>query len=130
LRRRETIVAGVKTDEILKPVGAAENARRQERVSKGLWPTLRKAAAYIPFSEEVVAGYFCAIDPKTPFRTRGILLAALAYFVLPFDIVPDFILGVGFTDDIAVLTAALSAIRGQIKPRHRQAAKQALAEHA
>lgn len=126
-------MAGLKTDvktgEILAPVGVEENARREERVRKGLWPTLRKAAAYIPFSDEVVAGYFCAIDPKTPFRTRGILLAALAYFVLPFDIVPDFVFGIGFTDDIAVLTAAISAIRGQIKPRHRAAAKQALAEH-
>ncbi|WP_312797898.1 YkvA family protein [Tianweitania sp.] len=123
-------MARVNTDEILKPVDAAENARREERVRKGLWPTLRKAAAYVPFAEEVVAGYYCALDPKTPFRTRGILLAALAYFVLPFDIVPDFILGVGFTDDLAVLTAAISAIRGQIQPRHRAAAKQALAERA
>lgn len=123
-------MARVNTDEILKPVGAAENARREERVRKGLWATLSKAAAFIPFSEEVVAGYYCALDPKTPFRTRGILLAALAYFVLPFDIVPDFILGIGFTDDLAVLTAAISAVRGQIKPRHRLAAKRALSSQA
>lgn len=123
-------MAAVNTDKILKPVGPKENARREARVRKGFWPTLRKAAAFIPFSEEVVAGFYCAIDPQTPFRTRGILLAALAYFVLPFDIVPDFILGIGFTDDLAVLTAAISAIRGQIQPRHRQAAKQALAEQS
>lgn len=120
-------LAQVNTDDILKPVGAAENARRERRVRDRFWQTLRKAAAFIPFSEEVVAGYFCALDPQTSLRTRGTLLAALAYFVLPFDIVPDFLIGFGFTDDLAVLTAAISAVRSQIKPRHRRAAKQALA---
>ncbi len=122
------MIARVNTDEILKPVGASENARRETRVREGFWKSLRRGLRYIPFADEVVASYYCALDPKTPLRTRGILLAALAYFVLPFDIVPDMLLGVGFTDDLAVLTAALGAIRGQIKPRHRQAAKRALQE--
>ncbi|MBP0437837.1 YkvA family protein [Tianweitania sediminis] len=115
------------TDRILKPVSAEENARRERRVRDTFWQTLRKAAAYIPFSQEVVAGYYCALDSETPLRTRGTLLAALAYFVLPFDIVPDFLIGFGFTDDLAVLTAALGAVHSQIKPRHREAAKHALA---
>jgi uncharacterized membrane protein YkvA (DUF1232 family) len=121
-------VGRVDTAEILKPVSEAEMARREQRVRARFWPTLRKAAAHIPFSQEVVAAYFCAVDPKTPMRTRGILLGALAYFVLPFDIVPDFLFGVGFTDDIAVLTAAFGAVSASIRPRHRQAAKRALAK--
>ena len=45
-----------------------------------------------------------------PFRrVRGILLAALAYFVLPFDAIPDLLAVVGFSDDIAVLAAAMLA---------------------
>lgn len=121
-------MARVNTDEILKPVDAAENTRRERRVRDRFWPTLRKAAAHVPFAEEVVAGYYAALDPKTPLRTRGMLLAALAYFVLPFDIVPDLLLGIGFTDDIAVLMAAIGAVNSQIKPRHRTAARKALAE--
>lgn len=120
----------VNTDEILKPADEAENARRERSVRAGLFRTLKRAAGHIPFSEEVVASYYCAIDRKTPARTRGILLAALAYFVLPFDIVPDFILGVGFTDDFAVLMAAITAIQGEIKPRHRLAARKALEREA
>ncbi len=88
-------MAHVDTDRILKPVSAEENARRERRVRDTFWQTLRKAAAYIPFSQEVVAGYYCALDSETPLRTRGTLLAALAYFVLPFDIVPDFLIGSG-----------------------------------
>lgn len=121
-------MARVNTDDILKPVGSAEEARRESRVRGQFWRTFRRAAGHIPFAEDVVAGYYCALDPQTPKRTRGVLLAALAYFVLPFDIVPDFILGLGFTDDLAVLTAAIGAIRSQIQPRHREAARQALAD--
>ena len=56
------------------------------------------------------------------------MLAALAYFVLPADAIPDFIFGLGFTDDIAVLTAAITAIRAHMTPAHRAAARDALAK--
>ncbi len=79
--------------------------------------------------DEVIAGYFCALDPNTPMKVRGVLLAALAYFVLPLDSIPDFLLGFGFTDDVAVLTAALAAIRSHITPAHREAARSALEEN-
>lgn len=90
------------------------------------WQTASKAARHVPFMDEVVAGYYCALDSKTPLRAKGILLAAIGYFVLPLDTIPDFVLGLGFTDDIAVLTAAIAAVRAHITPAHRLAAKQAL----
>jgi uncharacterized membrane protein YkvA (DUF1232 family) len=76
--------------------------------------------------DEVVAAYYCAFDPETPARARGILIGALAYFVLPTDFIPDFLLAFGFTDDLAVLTAAITAIRPHIKDHHREAARKAL----
>lgn len=115
--------------EILGPEADEEEvARREERVRSGFWQTVRRAARRIPFMEDVVAAYYCALDPATPRRTRAILLAALAYFVLPVDFVPDFIAGFGFTDDVTVLAAALAAIRGSIRPRHFEAARRALAD--
>jgi uncharacterized membrane protein YkvA (DUF1232 family) len=99
-----------------------------KRFRRNFWRTAKKAARYIPFMEEVVAAYYCALDKETPFRAKGILLAALGYFILPTDTIPDMILGIGFTDDIAVLTAALAAIRVHMKPAHRLAAREALAE--
>lgn len=113
---------------ILAPVPAEEDRKRERRVREGLWRTARRAARQIPFMDEVVAGYFCALDNKTPTRVRGTLLAALAYFVLPLDILPDFILGFGFTDDLSVLLAALGAIRTHITPAHRAAAREFLDE--
>ena len=85
----------VKFGEILGP-----EKERETKVRAGFWRTLRKAAKVVPFSEELVAGYYCALDPTTPGRVRAILIAALAYFVVPIDIVPDFLAGIGFGDDL------------------------------
>lgn len=120
----------VKIGEILLP-GDDETIRsREKRVRERLWETVRRAAGQIPFMEDVVAGYYCALDRETPIKVRGILLAALAYFILPLDTIPDFILGLGFTDDLAVLTAAITAIRSHITPAHRSAARKALEQQS
>lgn len=121
-----TILPQSRISQILKPVDAKEDSRREKRVRQGFWRTLRRAAAHIPFMEEVVAAYYAALDSKTPLRVRGTLLAALAYFVMPIDVIPDFLVVFGFTDDLAVLTAAIAAIQGHIRPEHRSAAKAAL----
>lgn len=115
-------------EEVLGPVDRAEETRRARRVRAGFWRTAKLAARRIPFMEEVVAAYFCALDERTPRRVRAMLLAALAYFVLPFDAIPDFLAVIGFTDDVAVLTAAITAIRPHIRKVHRVAARQALDE--
>lgn len=113
-------------DKILKPESEEKQKSRAAKVRAAFWKTVRKAAGNIPFMEDVVASYYCALDPKTPARVRGILLAALAYFVMPFDIIPDMLAVVGFTDDIAVLTIAISAVRAYITDAHYQAARKSL----
>jgi uncharacterized membrane protein YkvA (DUF1232 family) len=107
-------------------LGPEDEASRTKRVRSRFFATLRKAARAIPFSEELVAAYYCALDPATPHRVRGILLAALAYFVLPFDTVPDILAGIGFADDVTILAAAISSVAAHIAPRHREAARDAL----
>ncbi|WP_026790564.1 YkvA family protein [Pleomorphomonas oryzae] len=105
-------------------IGPAEG--HEARVRSRFWKTVRKAIASIPFIDEVVAAYYCALDPETPASVRATLLAALTYFVVPFDIVPDFIVGLGFSDDITVLVTAISLVRRHIGERHRVAARIAL----
>ena len=103
------------------------HTHREQAVREGFWRTVKRAARHVPFMHELVAAYYCAMDSQTPLRVKGILLGALAYFVLPADTIPDFVFGVGFTDDIAVLTAAITAAARHITPAHRAAAKAALA---
>ncbi|MDJ0930630.1 YkvA family protein [Breoghania sp.] len=77
--------------------------------------------------KDVIAAYYCAFDPATPPKVRATLIGALAYFVLPLDAVPDFILGIGFTDDATLLLAAISMLGANIREEHRQAARDVLA---
>ena len=98
------------------------------RVERGFWRKLAAVARHIPFAEDAVAAYCCAFDPATPTRVRALLFAALAYFVMPVDLIPDFVPALGFTDDAAVIAAALQLIAAHIRPEHREAARKALAE--
>jgi uncharacterized membrane protein YkvA (DUF1232 family) len=119
----------VKIGEILLPGDESTQSRREKQVKAKFWPTLKRGVRHIPFSRDIVAAYYCAMDSKTPSRVRGVILAALAYFVLPFDFLPDIFVMVGFTDDVAVLAAALRMIQGHIADRHYDAADRALADN-
>lgn len=96
------------------------------RVSKGFWPKLARTAARIPFAGQVVSLWYAARDPETPMAAKGVMMGALAYFVLPFDAIPDVLAGIGFTDDAAVITAVIATLGANIRSRHREAAKKAL----
>lgn len=104
--------------------------RDEARVRRDFWVTVRRAAGAIPFMDELVAAYYCALDRETPTRVRASLLGALAYFVLPLDGIPDFILGLGFTDDAAVIMGVLALMSAHITEEHREAARKALLKDA
>ncbi len=97
-------------------------------VRDGFWPKMAKFLARIPFAEEALAAWYCAADEATPARVKGMLLAALAYFVVPVDIIPDMVPGLGFTDDLTVLLTTIGMIRSHMRPEHRRRARAALAE--
>jgi len=54
----------------------------ERKVHRDFWTTLKHFAGQVPFTEDLVAAYYCALDPETPMRVRAILVAALAYFIL------------------------------------------------
>jgi uncharacterized membrane protein YkvA (DUF1232 family) len=58
---------------------------------------------------------------------KAALIGAIAYFVLPADAVPDVLPLVGYTDDAAVLAAAIKIVTSHITPDHREAARRTLA---
>jgi uncharacterized membrane protein YkvA (DUF1232 family) len=95
-------------------------------VRTGFWDKVRKTLGIVPFLEEAIAAFYCAIDPRTPGWVKGTLFGALAYFILPFDVIPDFLAGLGYTDDLAVLMAALRAVGGHVTDEHRMKARETL----
>jgi uncharacterized membrane protein YkvA (DUF1232 family) len=99
----------------------------EQRVARGFWPKIRKVCAHVPFAGEALSVWFCARDDETPLAAKGMMLAALAYFVLPIDAIPDFIPALGYTDDAAVFATLFALVGKSLKPRHREAAKDAIA---
>ncbi len=100
--------------------------RNEETVRNEFWPKLKKFLSRVPFAEKAVAAYYCAFDDDTPLRVKGVLLAALAYFIMPIDVVPDMIIGLGFTDDLTVLVTAYSLIHSHMKPEHIEKARETI----
>lgn len=96
------------------------------RVRKGFWPKLVRTAARIPFADNLLSVYFAARDPETPAAAKGLMLGALAYWVLPIDLIPDVLVGIGFTDDAAVIAAVVATLSAHIRPRHHDAARETL----
>jgi uncharacterized membrane protein YkvA (DUF1232 family) len=95
-------------------------------VEQGFWRKAKRFAAKLPFLDEAVAAYYCAIDPATPLQVKAILFGALAYFIMPIDVIPDFVAWFGFTDDAAVMYAAIRSVSNHIKPEHKERARDSL----
>ena len=101
----------------------------ERTVKRDFWTALKQFAGRLPFVEDLVAAYYCALDPATPMRVLGILLAALVYFIFRLRSRPltwlSRLPALGFTDDAAVLTAVFG-LSSHITPVHRAAAARAL----
>ena len=106
--------------------GAQPPSGREAHVRRNFWGKLKRVIARIPFAEDLVAAYYCAMDSRTPTRVRATLLGALAYFIMPVDAIPDVIAGLGFSDDAAVLAMVIGLVSSHITPEHRLAAARAL----
>lgn len=100
--------------------------RDEARLGADFFGLLKRVAKRIPFAEDILAAWLCAKDPSTPRKVRLTLLAAIGYFVLPIDAIPDIMPFIGFTDDAAVLAAAIAAVASSIRPEHRDEAKRVL----
>lgn len=95
----------------------------EAEVRRGFWQKARQTLGKVPFTEDAVAAFYCATDSATPLPIRATLFGALAYFVLPFDAIPDILLGLGYTDDAAIMIAAFTAARVHITEAHRTKAR-------
>jgi uncharacterized membrane protein YkvA (DUF1232 family) len=101
---------------------AADEAELRRR----FWTKLKSVAAGLPFAEDLVAAHYCAFDRQTPLHVKAALIGALAYFVLPCDFIPDVLPVIGYTDDAAMLAAAIRLVAAHITPDHREAARRKL----
>src|SRR6478735_2149241 len=105
---------------------AEQLAKDRENLRRRFWIKLKRVIARLPFAEDLLAAYYCAFDRQTPRHVQAALLGAIAYFILPFDFIPDMLPVLGFTDDAAILATAIRMVAGHITQEHRDAARSAL----
>ena len=86
----------------------------------GFWDKIKGFASKIGAQGVYIAFilYYVLIDSETPTRQKGVILGALGYLILPLDLVPDLVPILGFSDDLAALSAALKMIWSSVHPRH------------
>jgi len=110
------------------PSPAADAGEGEQSLLRRALDKIRRLGRRLPFAEDLVSAYVCTLDPATPSRVRYVLIGAIAYFVLPTDAVADLLPLVGFTDDAAVLAAAIASVAGSITDAHRERAREILNE--
>lgn len=101
-----------------------DSDKQEKYVKDNFLEKLKKHASKIPFAKDALVMYYCAIDSKTPMKAKAIAIGALAYVVLPIDLIPDFILILGYTDDAAAFWVAFNSINTHITDKHRQQAEE------
>lgn len=105
------------------PYDPEKYRENKQRVEKGFWPKIRRSLGRVPFVEDAVSAYYCAVDRQTPVYVKATLMTALAYFVVPTDLLPDVVAAFGYTDDATVLALAVNAVAPHIKDSHRDSAR-------
>lgn len=103
---------------------ALHRSSEREYVERRFWQKCKRFAARTPFVLDAVAMYYCSVDAKTPLWAKGVVLAALAYLINPFDAVHDVLPLVGFTDDASAIAAALTAIGRHVTDEHKRMARE------
>ena len=96
-----------------------DEAASEASARSGFLAKARRHLGRIPMAREAVAMYFCLLDPTTPRWVKGVVAAALAYFVLPLDAIPDFLPLIGLSDDMSILAAAYASVSHFITDEHR-----------
>ena len=95
---------------------------------KSLWEKLKKFSklAGLKVVYSVLLLYYVMIDPGVSIKNKAVIAAALGYFILPLDAIPDLTPIIGFTDDLGVLLFALSQVSDSITPEIKARAKKQL----
>ena len=99
-----------------------------EYSEQGLKEKLSKIArkAGIKMAYAVLVAFYAVQSDALSFKEKARLYGALGYFILPVDLIPDAILGMGYSDDLAALGYVLHTVSSNITPEVKQRAREKL----
>ncbi len=118
--------AGIPLD-LIAPKGTSTNLSnlKNNYSDETFWSKLKSFAltAGREVVEKALILYYTAQNPNVPSWAKGVVIGALTYFISPVDAIPDVLVGIGFTDDLGVLLAAIATVSVYINAQTKEQAK-------
>lgn len=105
---------GEKGKKVIEDVNEEEVRGKIEYVEDNLWGKLEKSGKRISFAKDILALYRYMKDPFVRWYRKAIVVAALVYFIVPIDTIPDLIPFFGYLDDLGVITALLKYLGSEL----------------
>lgn len=102
------------------------NEDNERIVRTGFFRKAKDNIRGLHFLENAIALYYVALDKNVSIVAKSIALGALAYFINPVDVIPDFIPFSGFIDDAAIIATAISILASSITETHKSMAREKL----
>lgn len=105
---------GKKEKRIEEKLNENEIQQKIDYVDENLWGKLEKSGKRISFAKDVLALYNYMKDPLVKWYRKAIIVAALIYFIVPIDTIPDLLPFFGYLDDLGVITALLKYLGSEL----------------
>lgn len=83
-----------------------------------LWNKIKSTAAKAgrKVIYNVLLLYYMLTDATIPLKHKRLIIGVLGYFILPIDLIPDFLPGTGFADDLLALLYVVKVLHDSITP--------------
>jgi len=105
---------GNKEVKVKKNMNEAEVQEKIDFVDENLWSKLEKSGKRVSFAKDILALYRYMKDPFVKWYRKAIVVAALVYFIVPIDTIPDITPLFGYLDDLGVITALLKYLGSEL----------------
>ena len=99
-----------------KNINVDDVRKKIEYIDENLWGKLESTGKRISFAKDILALYSYMKDPFVKWYRKAIVVAALIYFIVPIDTIPDLTPLFGYLDDLGVLTALLKYLGSELIP--------------
>jgi len=110
---------GDKSEKSKSELNEDEVQNKIEYVDENLWGKLEKSGRKISFAKDILALYRYMKDPLVKWYRKAIVVAALIYFIVPIDAIPDITPLFGYLDDLGVITALLKYLGSELIPYYQ-----------
>ncbi|MBI3736528.1 DUF1232 domain-containing protein [Candidatus Sumerlaeota bacterium] len=101
------------------PIPIPREYRDEARLREQFWPKFKRVASKIPGAADILALYFYMNSDIAPLQHKISVMATIAYFIIPLDLIPDYLGLIGYTDDLAVAMGLIKFIGADVMKPYR-----------